>query len=438
MKTSRRTFLGMAGSAGLLSTSGCMGFPAITSSRSPNSKVCHAAIGTANMAWVDLCGLRSHPKLEITALCDVDARYLAVAKKEFPNARIYRNWRDLLDREGDRIDSLNVSTPDHQHALMAAEAMRLGKHCYLQKPLCKTREEARLLRAVAADSHVRTQMGVQYFAHDADRETVEILRAGTLGPVEQVTLFSTRGGRSRQRRRNLPVTAVPETLDWKLWLGPAAERPYRAGAYHPQLWRIWNDLGSGWIGDLCVHVFTSLWAGMRLDPSSCRDVVAEVLHDCDPGLEGQTWPTASRITWNFDGVPASGGEPFVIEWLDGIDQQGFELAPPAFRPSEEIDRLWSLTPIGKRPFEGKVVKCANGWLLQPHSDKLHAFVVRPGDRVEQVPAPPPRPSHWHEFVDRVIDGGACSTDFSWTTRMQEVVSRGEEAELSSGSVLSGT
>lgn len=425
----RRSFLRLSGSAGLFGLAGCAGFPAILSSRSPNGKTSHAAIGTGNQAYEDLMGFSSHPEIEITALCDVDANYLAAAKRLFPSARVYRDWRELLATEGDRIDSVNVSTPDHHHTVIAAEAMRRGKHVYLEKPLCKTVEEARLLRRLSKETGVRTQMGTQWHAKDADRETVAVLGSGMLGPVEHAWCFSTRGAESRKRRCLPPVAPVPEALDWRLWLGPAADRPYRPGVYHPRTWRIWRDLGSGWIGDLCIHVFTALWAGMKLKDTRCLDVSAEVMHDCEPAIRDLVWPNASHITWHFPGVPASGGKPFAVEWLDGIDQEGSPLAPASFRPSAEIDRLWRLTPIGKRPFEGKAVKCAGGWLLQPHSDKLHAYIVRPGDIVEQAPKLPPCPTHYHEFIDCVRSGATCSTDFAWSTCMQEAVSLGEEAEL---------
>ena len=431
----RRSFLGMSGSAGLLGLTGCAGFPAIVSGRNLNSRVCHAAIGTGNQAHADLVGLADHPKIEITALCDVDSAYLATARAEFPNARVYRDWHELLAAEGDRIDSVNISVPDHNHTVMAVAAMRLGKHVYLEKPLCKTIAEAQLLRRVAAETGVRTQMGTQWHAKPADRETVAVLRSGMLGPLEHAWLFSTRGAIVRRRRVSMPVVPVPGTLDWRLWLGTAADRPYRAGAYHPKMWRIWTDFGSGWIGDLCIHVFTSLWAGMGLGDLKCRDVFAEVQHDCEPGLEKTTWPNACHITWHFPGAKVSGGKPFTVEWMDGLDEEGYTLAPASFRPSAEIDRLWTLTPIGKRPFEGKVLKFAGGWFLQPHSDTLHAWIIRPGAVVEQAPAVAPCATHYHEFIDRVIDGGTCSTDFAWSTCMQEAVSLGEEAELRPGEIL---
>ena len=129
----RREFLTSSLAAGA-----AFGFPALVSARSPNAKVCHACIGTHGMAGADMRTFAGFKDiLDVVAVCDVDAAYLAEAKKLLPNARVYRDWRELLAAEGDRIDAVNVSTPDHTHTIVSANAMRRGKHVYCQKPLCK-------------------------------------------------------------------------------------------------------------------------------------------------------------------------------------------------------------------------------------------------------------------------------------------------------------
>ncbi len=160
--TSRRAFLKGLSAASFFAGGGCA---SILSSRSPNSQLCHACIGTANMARYDMEQFLANPRVKVTALCDVDASFLAAARKLVPDARIYRDWRELLASEGDRIDSLNVSTPDHTHAVIAANAMRRGKHVYCQKPLCKYMDESAALRALAANSGVVTQLGTQIAAN---------------------------------------------------------------------------------------------------------------------------------------------------------------------------------------------------------------------------------------------------------------------------------
>ena len=133
-KTNRRTFLKtVAASASFIPFSG---FPAVVKRRNLNSMLSHACVGTGNMAWGDLNGIKSHLDVHITALCDVDAKFLERAKKACPDARIYRNAYEMYEKEGDKIDSTNVSTPDHTHAGYVLDALKRGLNVYGQKPLC--------------------------------------------------------------------------------------------------------------------------------------------------------------------------------------------------------------------------------------------------------------------------------------------------------------
>ena len=434
MKT-RREFIGTGALAAVCA--GCRtwngGFPAITAVRSPNGLLRHASIGTANMAGGDIKSLRTHPKIEMAAFCDVDAEFLDRVKKEFPQARFYRDWRELLAKEGDAIDSMNISIPDHNHTIVAAAAMRTGKHIYLQKPLCKSHAEAALLRDLAVQNGVVTQMGAQYTAYMADRQTVELLRTGALGPVEHVYYFSTRKGLSR-RRRYLPASVpAPAHLDWDLWLGTAAVRPYAPEVYHPLIWRVWRDLGSGWIGDIGCHLMSAVWKGMSLGKIAPLSVVAETQTLADDNVKDIVWPTATHIAWTFAGVPASGGKPFEWEWFDGCSEPD-NLAPAQFRPPVEIDRLFEQTPAKKRPHEGKAIKCRDGWILQPHA-KDAAFVIRNDGTPMKGPQLPAAPTHYHEFVDACLEGRKASTDFDWTTWMMETILTGEIAERLPGTKL---
>ena len=430
-KMNRRGFIGL-GTA--FAVSGCGtwkgGAPAITAVRSPNGRLRHMSIGCANMAGGDIASLSSHKMIETAAFCDVDAGYLAKMKERFPNARFYRDWREMFDAEGDRVDSVNVSVPDHHHLAMATAAMKRGKHVYLQKPMAKTMQESAYLRRVARECGVVTQMGTQYTAFKSERQVIELIRSGVLGPVEHVYLFSTRKGLSRKRRKVPVVAPVPATLDWELWLGSAAERPYANGVYHPLMWRIWRDLGSGWVGDTGCHLIAAAWKGMDLGSAAIRDVWAETITDAEDGVKDKVWPTGAHIVWNFDGVPSSGGKPFKFEWFDGCSEPD-NLAPANLRPPAEIDALYAKSPFSKRPHEGKVVKCAKGWILQPHGAK-EAYAVGVDGKPVPVPNVPDAPSHYHEFVDCCLAGKMASTDFAWSTYMRECVIAGEIAERVSG------
>jgi len=427
MKTNRRAFMKLAGSAGLFGLSGCTGFPAITAVRSPNGLLRHASFGAGNKAWSDVMDFRTHPKLEMAAFCDVDARFLARAKKEFPKARFYVDWREMLEKEGDAIDSVNISIPDHNHTIASDWAFARRKHVYLQKPLCKTMTESKFLRDRAREVGVVTQMGAQFNATVADRTTVALLQAGTLGPVEEVFFFSTRKGLSR-RRRHLPAAVPPPAhLNWDLWLGTAPVRPYAPEVYHPLIWRVWHDFGSGWIGDIGCHLMSAVWRGMDLGSAAPQTIRAETdTQAASPEIAAVTWPTMSHIDFTFAGVPASGGRPFVFHWYDGCAEPD-NLAPAQYRPPVEIERLFTASPLKKRAHEGKAVKCRDGWILQAHGGSA-VYALRKDGTPVPLPKLPPAPSHYHEFVNACLEGRAASTDFAWSTYMMETVLAGAAAE----------
>ena len=423
---SRRSFIKGISSASLLAGGGCA---SILSSRSPNSMLCHACIGTANMAAYDMKQFLANPRVKVVALCDVDAAFLAAARKLAPDARVYADWRELLAAEGDRLDSLNVSTPDHTHTVIAASAMRAGKHVYCQKPLCKYMDESALLRNLAASSGVVTQLGTQFAASVCDRTAVAALRAGVIGPVRRVMMFSTRGGKSRAERTVPEPKPVPATLDWEKWIGPAPMRPY-APIYHPLLWRMFTDFGSGWVGDLCIHVTSAVWQGMDLGATMPLSVYADVNASAlsNPVYKG-CWPRYSHITWEFPGVRASGGKPFTMEWFSGFSDN--PAAPAEFLPPEVCREVCRKVGVAKLPYEGRVIEGEAGWLLVPHgwdNGLKPSLVMKDGRAAPALPVAEPSCSHFDEFTAHCLDGGKALSDFSWTTRMMDAVLLGGVAE----------
>ena len=421
MKLKRRDFIGLALSSGVVA-----GFPAIVSARSPNSRLVHACIGTHGMAGADMRTFASFNDVaEIGAICDVDAQFLEEAKTLLPNARVYRDWRELLEKEGDRIDSVNVSTPDHTHTIIAANALMRGKHVYCQKPLCKKLDECRLLRRLAAEKGVVTQLGTQFAAWLGDRQIVEFLKTGVIGPVTRVCLFSTRNGVSRSERVLRPAAPVPAKLDWDGWIGPAPMRDYATG-YHPMLWRMWRDFGSGWIGDLCIHVISAPWIGLELGQTAPLAVQAAVNPEfhSDP-VYRQAWPRYSHITWEFPGIAASGGKPFIMDWCSGIAED--KTVTPEFLPPAAYEALFAKTPLKTRPPEGRVIEGEKGWILAPHGDSAAMVLLRDGTVVR-----PPKlgkvPTHHREFIEKCRDGGKTRSDFAWSTWMMESVVMGGVCE----------
>ncbi|HEY9509963.1 MAG TPA: Gfo/Idh/MocA family oxidoreductase, partial [Verrucomicrobiae bacterium] len=225
----RRSFLkylGTAAAAAPFVTSGLL-------ARSPNNVLRHASFGAAGMALGDLTVIGNWKGVELVAICDVDLSRTAEAREKFPKAKIYRDWRELLDKEGRNLDSVNVSTPDHMHAAIAVSAMHLGKHVYCQKPLAHDLHEVRRMTEIARKEKVITQMGIQIHSAAPYRTGVKILRDGVIGKIREVHTWCPKswGDPSPQPQRKDPV---PSNFDWNLWLGVCADRPFIGQEYyHP-------------------------------------------------------------------------------------------------------------------------------------------------------------------------------------------------------------
>src|SRR5688572_4512955 len=299
---SRRHFLRAAALAGF---SAPFILPSGLRAAAPNSKLNHACIGVGGMGVGDRGTFARHAKVQIVALCDVDANALSQAAKDFPGARTYTDWRELLEAEGDKIDSVNVAVPDHMHFPIAYNAIQKGKHVYCQKPMCHDVAEVRRLTEASVRKKVVTQLGTQMAAGQGERTMVQLLQTGAIGKIKQVYLCSNRPGAVENYRLvgPRPVAGVqpPAHLAWDLWLGSAPERPFAPDIYHPVKWRAWLDFGTGWSGDIGCHIFDAVWKGLSLRPA--LDVVAEVQESWknSPVRRADTWPQGQHISWTFPG-----------------------------------------------------------------------------------------------------------------------------------------
>ncbi|HVR76702.1 MAG TPA: Gfo/Idh/MocA family oxidoreductase [Planctomycetota bacterium] len=301
-RTTRRSFLRSA-SALAVST---LAFPAVLRGGviGSDQKLNIAGIGVGGKGESDIQHCSSE---NVIALCDVDEANAANSFKRFPDAKRYKDYRKMLDEEGKRIDAVTVSTPDHHHAPASIRAMRLGKHVYCQKPLTHTVAEARLMADVAREMKVATQMGNQGMSHPRTRRMVEIVRAGVLGNVKEVHIWTDRPIWPQGIDRPKDAPPVPPSLDWDLWLGPAPERPYHP-AYVPFKWRGFWDFGTGALGDMgCHNMALSFWALDLRDPISVEAVSSPV--------NSETAPSRAMITYQF---PALGSRPaLMLTWYDG-------------------------------------------------------------------------------------------------------------------------
>jgi len=299
---SRRSFVNDMTAAGL----GMTVIPSLLHQRpdSPNDGLNVACIGVGGMGRNDVRGMESE---NIYAMCDVDARAAEDAFRSYPDAKRYTDFREMFAREAGNIDAVTVSTPDHCHAAAAMMALKLGIPVYCQKPLARTIGEVRALMEGARQANVATQMGNQGHAGDGTRQIREWVEAGAIGTVKEVQFWTNRPIWPQAIDRPLQAYFPPTYLDWDLWLGPAANRPY-APAYAPFRWRGWWDFGTGAMGDMACHIMdAAFWTlGLRYPTA----IVPEYSK-----LFTETAPAVSRINYHF---PASDTRPEVtLVWRDG-------------------------------------------------------------------------------------------------------------------------
>lgn len=435
MKSSRRHFI--AGASALACAVPFTGFPAIVKMRKANSLLSHACIGTGNMAGADLDSLRKCKDLHITAICDVDTKYLDAAKKLCPDARIYRNALEMMAVEGNRIDSVNVSTPDHTHAQYIIEALNRGLNVYAQKPICHDLNECTRIEKLAAEKKAVTQMGTQIAAWECDRRSAAMIASGVIGQIKHVWLFSTRRNEPSKEYFKWPLepSPVPSTLDWKLWLGPAKFRPYSAGAYHPGRWRKWREFGTSWLGDLGLHLMSPVWLGMNLNGTRPIDVTAEISDDrwTDEQRE-QFWPSMSHVTWTMPGVKASGMKPFKVEWCDGFNNVAHRIEPK-FLPPQFLQDVAALSPIGKLPLQGRVIEGELGWIISTHFDVEPCVVLKNGSKAPPLLTVGAAPNHYRQYVDACFGISKTTSNFEMACALTEWSFLGNLSQLRPGEVL---
>jgi hypothetical protein len=300
--TRRRFIYSTAVVAGAATLTGSLAAPARRVSANSKLNIGVIGCGGKGASDIELCSSEN-----IVALCDVDETLSAAARSKHPGATSYRDFRKMLEKEKS-IDAVIVATPDHTHAVAARMALQMGKHVYCQKPLTQTIYEARLLRRLAAEAGVVTQMGNQGSAADGLRRAVEVIQAGIIGPVREVYVWSSRPVWMQGIDRPPGEDPVPSTFDWDLWLGPAPLRPYKKGVYLPFSWRGWMDFGTGALGDMACHTVNLPFRALKLGyPTEVEALL--------PLTNRETYPLESRIRFQFparDGMP-----PLTFWWYDG-------------------------------------------------------------------------------------------------------------------------
>ena len=392
---------------------------------SPNGKLNHACIGVGGMGWGDLHNFLSHKRVQIVALCDVDATTLDRAAKEVPGARLYSDWRELLAKEENHIDSVNAAVPDHTHFSIAYRAIARGKHVYCQKPLCHDVREVRTLTEHAVKKGVITQLGTQFASSIHERTAVLWLKEGRIGKIQHAYLCSNRPGAVETYRLKGPRPATgqecPKHLNWELWLGSAPVRPYVPDIYHPTKWRAWQDFGTGWSGDIGCHIFDAVWKGLGLHaPLTVQAEVQESWKN-SPARRADTWPQGDHITWTFPGNEKTDGKELVLEWFDG-----------EYYPPEQVRKRYS-EDLKEYPPESSMLIGTEGALLIGLGVPPQLL---PEEKFKDIKRPqlPPR-DHYHHFVDACLGGEKTESHFAQTGPMTEAILLGTVAIRAPGQVL---
>jgi len=389
----RRTFLANSAAVGaglVVLKSGIL-----RAGNSPNEKLNVAVIGVAGRGGANLNGVKGE---NIVALCDVNAKNLAKAAEQFPQAKTYVDWRKCLEQKD--IDAVVCSTTDHTHAFVNIWAMNRGKHVYCEKPLANSVEEARMVRQtyLKNSGKIRTQMGTQIHAYDNYRRMVELIRGGAIGTPSEVRVWCSREPKGGSY---LPqVKPVPDHINWDLWVGPAPFHPYNPKYFGGCLaWNRFWDFGSGQIGDMGSHMMDMACWGLDLKlPTTCQADGTPVSTDTCP-----IWLTAE---WDH---PANDWRPAVkAYWYDGGKKPGM--------PSKAFDRDWL--------FKGALFKGDKGWLLADYSLRILMPKQRESDMTHyKSPKPdeliPPSLGHHAEWIVACKTGSPTTCNFDYSGALIE-------------------
>ena len=402
----------------LAATTATLAFPYVGRVQGANDRINVACIGVGGKGDSDSSEAGKNGG-NIVAICDVDQNSLDRKAKQFPQAKQYRDYRKLLDEMGKDIDAVTVSTPDHNHGIASIRAMKMGKHCFCQKPLTQTVAEARLMRQLSKEKKLATQMGNQGSAESGLRRAVEVVQAGVIGRPLELHVWSNRPVWPQGLDRPSGEDAVPANMDWDLWLGPAAQRPFKSGVYHTFNWRGWFDFGTGALGDMACHTVNMPFRALKLGfPSVVECEITSRRY-------AETFPKTSRLRFEFperDGLP-----PLKFWWYDGNPGDALKPLRPGADATREI-----ISMMGELPGSGALIIGDKGKLFSPDDYGARFFVglkdeekLVQGDKHEackEVPQSIPRsPGHMQEWFRMMKDGTPSFSNFDVAAYLTEII-----------------
>ena len=393
-----------------------------------NKKIKTAHIGVGGMGKADLNDIASHKKVEVYALCDVDNKALVEAGKLFPNAKLFKDYRKMLENIHEDIDAVIVSTPDHTHAPASIMAMEYNKHVYCQKPLTHHVSEARRMKKLAEDKNLITQMGIQVHSFYDYKLATLLIKSGIIGKVSEVRAWCPKNW-GYDGPEPTGSDKIPDYLDWNLWLGTAKERPFKEKIYHPGMWRKLVDFGCGTLGDMGVHIFDTPYNALDLD------VPMTIKNKCrKPNNFG--FPEKNYVEYVFPGTE------YTTETLKWIWEDG--------KGSPKRHKDLKLPNNDKLPLQGAMFIGEKGRLLLPHFMELPKLIVDnqykdfdvsafvDNGELSEIPVRDYGKEsylHYHQFIDTCLGKDQCTAPFSYSSRLTETILLGVIAGRFPGKTL---
>ena len=434
---------------------GIMLAPSILKAGFPKDKLRTAHIGVGNMGMEDLKAVSSHEAVEVIALCDVEDMNLSAAHNMHPVARIFFDYRVMLEEMGDEIDAVIVSTPDHTHAPASLMAMNMDKPVYCQKPLTHYVSESREMKRVATEKGLVTQMGIQVHSFYDYKLATLLIQSGIIGKVHTVHAWSPKnwGYDGPLPQGEDPI---PDQLDWNLWLGTSTKRPYKKDMYHPGNWRKLMDYGCGTLGDMGVHIFDTPYNALELD------VPRTIMTECRP-TNGFGFPEKNTVTYEFPGTKYTGKSLKWI-WYDGpgAPEMHEDLMLPGMEMKKDntaakksdgnsISLDAGVAGENELPEQGAMFVGTKGRLLLPHFMQLPKKIVRGkyvdiskeiaevsekhnlGEPIRNYATEGPK--HYHQFVDACLGKDTTTAPFDYAARLTETILLGTIAGRFPGETL---
>ena len=363
----------------------------------PSGTLRLASFGAGGMAFVTLRVLATHKKVKVSYVAEVDSAKLDEIKGKFDDAKVYEDWRKMLEKEHKNIDIVCVGTPDHMHAPMAMMSMQYGLHVYGQKPLAHDIYEVRKMTEMARKKKLVTQMGIQIHSSAEYKTAVNLVQSGAIGKIKEVHSWSEKkwGDMEPFPDRTDPV---PSTLNWDLWLGGCQTRPYIRDYYHPVNWRKRIDFGTATFGDMGCHIYDPVFTALKLTaPLSVRSE--------GPTPSKHNWAINTIIHYTFPGTQYSDGKTVNVTWYDGDE-----------RPPQEIQALVGPKKI---PGQGSIFVGTKGVMLLPHVARPSLY---PEADFRDFPMPKEETvNHYHQFCEAVLGNGKSSTTWDYAGPLTESV-----------------